>query len=94
MTDEEYRNKYPIGTTIRWIPNRCNMTKSAIKDIGKIGKIVGYTKQSHPLIFLPESEHFSSNSTQAIPISWWAIWKDVEILSQKGKQLMFAFMEK
>ena len=93
MTNEEYREKYPIGTKIKWVIKRHLVTNEAAKDIGKIGKIVGYSKQNHPYIFLPQSEHFANNSTQAIPISWWSNWEDVEICLQKNEQLLFAFME-
>lgn len=92
MTNKEYREKYPAGTKIRWLVRNCQITDAAKKDIGKIGRITGYDKFDNPFIFLPESEHFASNSTQLIPISWWAIWNDVKILSQKNQQLLFDFM--
>lgn len=93
MTNKEYRNKYPRGTKVRWTLATCFANHLAKKDVGKIGVIVGYDKRDCPFIFLPESEHKSSNSTQAAPISWWTSWRNVEILSQKGKQLLFAFMD-
>ena len=92
MTDEEYRGKYSIGTKVRWVAKKHTLTNTAAKDVGKTGKIVGYNNYNHPFIFLPQSEHFATNSTQATPISWWAIWEDLEILPQKNKQLLFAFM--
>ncbi len=94
MTNEEYREKYPIGTKIRWTLPMRFANNLAKRDIGKTGKIVGYDKGDCPFIFLPESIHKSSNSTQAIPVSWWTSWNTVEILSQKGEQLLFSFMSK
>ena len=93
MTSEEYREKYPIGTKIRWVMSISFANDFAKKDIGKTGTIVGYNSRDCPFIYLPESEHLSSNSTQAIPISWWSSWEDLEILSQKNQQLLFSFME-
>ena len=93
MTNAEYRAKYPIGTKIRWILEMRFANSLAKKDVGKTGVIVGYDKMDCPFIFLPESTHLSSNSTQAIPVSWWTSWNTVEILSQKNQQLLFAFME-
>lgn len=93
MTNDEFRKKYPIGTKIKWTLPMRFANNLAKKDVDKIGVIAGYDKRNCPHIFLPESTHKSSNSTQAIPISWWASWETVEILSQKGQQLLFAFME-
>lgn len=93
MTNSNYKEKYPIGTKIRWVLNKTFANDLAKKDIGKVGKIVGYNKQNQPSIFLPESIHLASNSTQAVPISWWSSWEDIEILYQKNNQLLFSFME-
>jgi len=83
--------KYPIGTRIKWVLPLHFANGLAKKDIGKIGKIVGYRKGGTIFIFLPESTHFASNSTSDLPISWWACWKHIEILPIKGQQLMFDF---
>lgn len=93
MTNNELREKYPIGTKIKWILDVRWMNDKAKKDVGKTGKIVGYDNRDCPFIFLPKSKHFSSNSTQAVPISWWSSWEDVEILPRENVQLLFAFME-
>jgi len=93
MTNGEYRKKYPIGTKIKWTLDIRFANHLAKEDVGKTGVIVGYDKRDCPFIFLPESKHKSSNSTQAIPISWWANWETVEILSQKNVQLLFSFMK-
>ena len=93
MTNKEYRKKYPIGTKIRWIFDIRLANSLAKKDIGKVGKIVGYSKRDAPRIFLPESTHLSTDSTQAIPVSWWSSWENLEILlPKKGEQLLFSFM--
>lgn len=92
MTNTELAKKYPIGTKIKWVLDACLANNIAKKDIGKLGVIVGYNKGDCPLIFLPKSEHLSSNSTQAVPISWWATWNTIEILPQKNEQLLFSFM--
>jgi len=91
LTNEEYRDMYPIGTNIRWVVPINLGTEDAKKDIGKTGKIVGYDGQNSPYIFLPESNHKASNSTQAIPITWWARWEDIDVLYSKGEQLLFDF---
>lgn len=92
MTNTEYRLKYPIGTKIRWVLDVRWANDLAKKDIGKTGTIVGYDSRDCPFIFLSESEHKSSNSTQTLPISWWADWEDIEIVSMKNQQLLFSFM--
>lgn len=86
--------KYPIGTKIKFTLDERFANHLAKKDIGKTGKIVGYNKGGSVFIFLPESTHSASNSTLSRPISWWANWKDIEILSQKNQQLIFSFMDK
>ena len=84
--------KYPIGTKIKYVEP--DPTDIASKDIGKIGKIVGYHGWNCPAIFLPESKHISCESTPQTPVSWACGWDSVEILlSQKNEQLLFAFME-
>lgn len=93
MTNSELREKYPIGTKIKWVLDVRWMNDKAKKDVGKTGKIVGYDNRNCPFIFLPESKHFISNSTQAVLISWLSSWKNLEILLQKNQQLLFAFME-
>ena len=85
--------KYPIGTKIKWTLDKCFANDLAKKDIGKTGKIAGYDKKGNLFIFLPESTHFASNSTQTCPISWWASWDCIEILVCKNQQLLFSFME-
>lgn len=93
MTNSEYKEKYPIGTKIRWVLDVLRANSHAKKDIGKTGVIVGYDKNDCPFMFLPESKHLVPCSTQAVPISWLSDWKNVEILSQKNRQLEFSFME-
>ena len=91
MTNKERRKKYPIGTRIKYIEP--DPTSQAAKDIGKIGRIVGYHDGDWPVIFLPESEHISRLSTSLVPASWAMGWESIEILSKKNQQLLFAFME-
>jgi len=93
MTNKEFREKYPIGTKIRWVLDTCVANDIAKKDIGKEGKIVGYDKYDCPLLLLFKSKHLASDSTQALPISWHAGWGSIEILPQKNEQLLFSFME-
>lgn len=84
---------YPIGTTIKYVGSGWGSWGEAEKDIGKIGKIVGYANDS-PLIFLPKSKHISTYSTQLRPVSWQTNWNSLKIiLPQKGQQLLFSFME-
>lgn len=85
MVNDECK-KYPIGTKIKFIG------VSYLNDGGKVGSIVGYCG-GFPLIFLPESTHISDFSTQLIPATWQTGWEDIEVLSQKNQQLLFAFME-
>jgi len=94
MTDKERKEKYPIGTKIKYIGTRlsrkwgCDTTG----DIGKTGKIVGFYN-NFPLIFLSESTHTSEFSTQLVHATWETGWDSLEILPQKNQQLLFAFME-
>jgi len=91
MTNSERRKKYSIGTKIKYIEP--DPTSCAAKDIGKIGKIVGYHGMNWPLIFLPKSKHISCKSTPYTPASWACGWDSLEILlPQKNEQLLFAFM--
>ena len=91
MTNKECRKKYPIGTRIKYIEP--DPTSQAAKDVGKVGRIVGYHGMDWPLIFLPESEHISCLSTLLVPATWAMGWGSIEILSQKNQQLLFSFME-
>lgn len=93
LTNKELREKYPIGTKIKWTLSKHLANDMAEKDIGKIGTIVGYDKHNCPFIYLFGSKHLTSNSTQDIPISWWSSWQDIEILVSKNQQLLFSFME-
>lgn len=93
MTNKEYREKYPIGTKIKY--GGIDHSGCAVNDVGKIGTIVGYSKYSNdPLIFLPKSQHISMYSTELVPVSWWSSWSRIEILlPQKNQQLLFSFMD-
>lgn len=84
--------QYPIGTRIKFI-GHSRIGPEAKKDIGKIGKIVGYTDPNGPIIFLPESRHISCYSTKQVPASWEVGLSSIEVLPQKGRQLLFPFME-
>lgn len=84
--------KYPVGTKVKYIIKSAYACIAAKKDIGKIGKVVGYTCNNDPIIFLPESEHISRHNTQLVPATWQCSWKSIEILPQKGEQLLFGFM--
>ena len=90
MTNREHREKYSIGTRIKFITHSYS-SDTARKDKGKIGTIVGFD-YNHPFIFLPESKHVSYRSTKQRPVSWQTEWSSLEILSQKNQQLLFAFM--
>lgn len=97
MTNKERRRKYPIGTKIKYIGSSFvrkhgRIGDIGIEDIGKRGKIVGYVRD-FPLIFLPQSNHVSCFSTHQVPASWETGWDSLEIVPQKNKQLLFAFME-
>lgn len=84
--------KYPIGTKIKYVEP--DPTHKAAKDIGKIGKIVGYHGWDWPVIFLPKSKHISSKSTSHTPASWACGWESIEVLLPKiNEQLLFSFME-
>jgi hypothetical protein len=89
MTDEKCKEKYPIGTKIKYISN---LHWDDTGDNGKIGTIVNF-HLDYPIIFLPESKHVSSFSTPDIPASWETGWDSLKILPVKGQQLIFAFME-
>lgn len=91
MTNEEHKEKYPIGTKVKYIIDSRWASTEAKKDIGKTGEIVGYTRMNHPIILLPESEHISCCSTATMKASWACWWKSIEILSQKNEQLLFDF---
>lgn len=88
MIDKEYREKYPIGTKVKFInPNL---------DTGKIGKIVGYLND-RPTVYLPRAyKHVMQNYHPTLPgnikFTWHCSWREIEILSQKGQQLVFDFM--
>ena len=88
MTNCERRKKYPIGTKIKYV--EADPTRASIRDIGKVGKIVGYHNCDYPVIFLPESKHTSCYSSPIAPASWATGWESIEILSQEG-QLTFDF---
>lgn len=88
MTDAEHKEKYPVGTKIKYIGNRWDDTV----DRGKVGTIVNF-HGAYPIIFLPKSTHLSSFSTLEIPASWEVGWDSLKILPQKNQQLLFTFME-
>lgn len=97
MTAREYREKYPVGTKIKYIGSRFikkygRIGDAGVDDIGKKGRIVGY-ERDFPVIFLPQSNHVSCFSTHQVPASWETGWDSLEILLQKNQQLEFSFME-
>lgn len=82
--------KYPIGTRIKFINPVDN-------DGGKLGFIVDYRDSGGPTIYLPTAtKHIKRNYNPTLSdgtkFSWHCQWKDIEILSQKNKQLLFDFM--
>lgn len=85
--------KYPIGTRIRFTPSSLISCTEAIADINKTGIIAGFSGNK-PIIFLPQSKHISVYSVPWMRASWQTSWKNIEILSQKNQQLLFAFMDK
>jgi len=89
MTNKERKEKYPIGTKIKYI-GRCS-SGAKWGDCGKTGKIVGYDDVNDPIIFLPESKHISCYSTEKIPASWQTSWSSIKILPQKNQQMLFDF---
>lgn len=94
LINRQCREKYPIGTKIRFTGSKIICVSSdspSYKDIGKIGKIVGYCSDNYPIIFLPESTHISDYSTQSMPATWQTGWHCIEILPQKNQQLLFDF---
>ena len=75
--------KYPIGTKIRY--------KGCVKeDVGKEGKIVGYTGRS-VWIVVPGS-YLGEEIYQDSEHQWSTDIRSLEILSQKNQQLLFEFM--
>lgn len=94
MNSVRSKLKYPIGTKIKFIglQSMCGYKGPVVRDIGKIGKIVGYDKYGYPLIFLPESMHVSRFSTPQIHVTWQTTWDSIEVLSPKNQQLLFSFM--
>lgn len=93
MTHNEFREKYPIGTKIKFVIGSLTPSEACKRDTGKVGKIVGYTLgwECFPIIYLPESKHTSCYSTPLIPASWQTTWKSLEVLPQKNQQLLFDF---
>lgn len=86
MTSKDLREKYPVGTRIKYKGN-------AGDDGNKRGKIVGFDTSGDPIIYLPTSIHVSWHSkTLGRPITWGTAWGSIEILSQKNEQLLFDFM--
>lgn len=77
--------KYPTGTKIRFIGSYFDCA-------GKVGRVVGIVNKS-PLIYLPESECVSCFSTGRVPATVQCNWYDIELLVEKGEQLLFSFME-
>ena len=73
-------NKYPVGTTIRYIGG-CTTCK------GQIGKIVA-TKGYTPIIDLPKSACMFVRQRGSMMVSW----EDIEPVSVKGEQYLFGFM--
>ena len=92
-TNSDLKKKYPVGTRIRYIKDSPYANRQAKEDIGKVGKIVGFTRYNYPIILLSGSTHVSQFSTKQRPASWSAGWCSIEVLSQKNQQLLFSFME-
>ncbi len=84
MTETEYRLKYPIGAKIKYVPNACNVTFSARKDIGKQGTVIGHFG-CQVKIHLPTSEKPSK--------TWRTLWKSITPVIKKNQQLLFSFMD-
>ena len=77
------KHKYPIGTRIKY--KGC-----AHQDVGKEGKIVGYTGSS-VWIVVPGSclgEEIYGDSEH----KWSTDIRSLEILTRKNEQLLFSFM--
>lgn len=91
MTRYEYSIKYPIGTFVKYLGEN-DPNGAARKDIGKVGRIVKWHNGYDPVVFLQDSTHVSRYSTAEVAASWGCSWEALEILPQKGRQLLFNFM--
>jgi hypothetical protein len=91
MTNSEYRNKYPRGTRIRFVPSVYSYDE-VLADMNKTGRIVGFTMSNRPLIVLSKSTHESDYSTEKLFVTWQTTWSNIKILPQKNQQLLFSFM--
>jgi len=81
--------KYPIGTRIRFL--------NPFFDTGKKGVIVGLTTGRGPDIYLPTADkHIIHNHYPTLDdrtkFTWHCGWDEIEPISVKGEQLLFAFM--
>lgn len=76
--------KYPIGTQIRY-------KGRAKKDVGKKGKIVGYTGSS-VWVVIPGS-YLGEEVYQDSEHKWSTDIESLEILVIPNQQLLFAFMD-
>lgn len=88
MTNKEYKEKYPIGTRIRF-------TNSSL-DTNKIGTIVAYRINDLPIVYLPTAyKHIINNYypvlSDGTKFTWKCGWNEVEKLPQKNEQLLFDF---
>ena len=82
--------KYPIGTRIKFIHPRL--------DTGLTGKIVGLSVGGGPDIYLPMAEKhvkYDRHPTlsDGTKFTWHCNWEEIELISIKGQQLLFSFME-
>lgn len=80
---------YPIGTKIRYKGSDGIFSKELF---GMTGEIVGIVRD-YPLIYLPAANFVSEYSTKERPATVQTNWKNIEVLPQKNRQLLFAFME-
>jgi len=89
MTNEEYKEKYPIGTKIRY-------THKTV-DTNKTGTIVGYSGNT-PFIYLPEADKhiifFRYPTFNGIKVTRCCDWGNIEKLPQKNEQLLFEFTKR
>lgn len=81
---------HPIGTKIKFL--------NKMFDTNKTGVIVGFTFDGHVDIYLPTADkHIKGNRhptlSDGTKFTWHCKWDEIEVLSQKNQQLLFAFME-
>jgi len=84
--------KYPIGTKIRFL--------NKMFDTGKEGVIVGLGSYGNDWvgIFIPTAhKHITGNYhptlSDGTKFTWHCRWTEIEPISVKNQQLLFAFME-